>query len=528
MSSKLDYIRSLVKSNFVSNVYFLKSGLNTVLNKLSGKFYSNSRLKNASNRIVVPKPFEPFVKAVEKSLGITFPKNLEFSKKEVVDSDALIISQFSNANFNYGSLNLDILVEAAISSFIQMGLLDGNKTDFIDSQIAAESFESSTSSGFPFYKPKGDMHARKDAVDWCSEFVRKPQLSNILAQPTSVFHRFQYKVNVSKMGISKKIRPVWGVSYRVSTLEAVVFRNLVDKHVSAQIQDCVDYGHCHVATGLTNVGKSNVVKFFRRNCRKIYSMDVFQFDSYVASFMWALFYASLPFSININDHTKREVVKSLLAFHNYTPYCYGNTILKFQHKGVPSGSLITSLFDSWVSLTITNYAFLEKTGKDASFKCSVLGDDNLISGDYFSFDYFVNVYKRFGMIVSKEKSHSFSSNDNIQFLGVMWDHLNRPTEPIDWYIAHFCMPTRFFTNLPFPVSDMQTFRALTIAMPLYGGLDTFEKLIGNSDVVWQRLKSQFYLGQTEPQILAVSEDQRINLKLTIPLSLIMKRDWTMF
>jgi len=163
----------------------------------------------------------------------------------------------------------------------------------------------------------------------------------------------------------------------------------------------------------------------------------------------------------------------------------------------------------------------------AGTTASVLGDDILISETNVSQKHLVNVFTRFGMIVNVEKSGKTKSNEMFEFLGYVWDKHNRPIEFDSWYISHLCIPSRFLRSEDIPISLLQTFRAITICMVLYKGIDTFERLIGNQDKVWVDLKSSYYKLGKDPLIHWVSEDQRMN-QMRIPLSDIISKGWLAF
>lgn len=513
---------SETKSKFLRNINFLKNTVFPITERLAGFKYSSNKLKNASSRIVVPLAFEAFVGLIEKSLKKKFPSNLTFTKEEVISADEEILNIFSKPNFDFTRLNLDLLLTASLHASSDCGLFefDLNKMSPSDS---VDRYPKSSSSGYPYFRPKKEPEPKTDAVKWATNYMDNPTISDILKQPTSVFHRFQYKVSSNLKEIVKKIRPVWGLSYRISCLEGVYFRDIVDKGAVFQSNQRVPF----VAQGLTNAQISDrIVKQFRKEYKTIYSIDVKQFDSNVPSFLWALFFANLPELVE-QTPIDNKILSNLMAFYCYTPYCYRGTDLRFQKKGVPSGSLITSYFDSWVSRVVTNYAFLEKCGFEAANHCCVLGDDNIICGDYFTLDYITDVYDRFGLPVSIDKSGTYYYNTEISFLGRIWDVQNRPTEPENWYVAHLALPSRFYTKLPFPVSIMQTYRGLSLCMSLYKGIETYERLVGYGDTVWIDIKRNYEIFGENPTIRVISEDMT-TFMVGIPLSRILSGDWRQF
>lgn len=515
---------SKVKTCFKQNIQKLKVGFKPVLNSLDGLVFKSEKLKNAASRTVVPSPFQTYVELVKKSnkyKGIDFPSNLKFTLDEVKESDREMINSFSIPNFDFSKLNLDYLILAGIQSAKDLGMLTGVKFGLCTPFESVDSFETSTSSGFPVFKKKGTEEARTDALNWASSFFLSPKLSGILTQPTAVFHRFQLKLSENLSSISKKIRPVWGVSFRVLVYEGIFFRKLIDEIAlsnRSKILPVTVWGHTK------GEYSDKIIKYIHsQNFQKL-SVDVKQFDSNVSSYLWALFYAIIPHCIELPNKW-RDHIDCLMAFGCFTPYCWNSTRLEFQKKGVPSGSLITSLFDTWVTRTVVNYAFLEySNGKyyaDNDSFC--LGDDNIIILRRISSKHIYNVYQRFGLPISPEKSSLSDPGKPFRFLGYVWDLKCRPRESLQWYIGHLCLPSRFVVESDIPNYILQTYRGIGVCMGTWKGMEFFYDLVGYGDKVYLKLLEELSSGR-DPIIRYIGEDQRLN-KIGIPLSKILEEDF---
>lgn len=519
-----DRLYSETRDSFYRIGRIFMRDITPILKKLAGKEFTSPKLKNSASRITVPQPFNVYIRLMEESVKFKFPKDLQFTKEEVIESDLDAISRFSTPDFNISKLDFSTLIRCSIQSFFDLGFDRLTKVDLtLSPKEAAESFPSSTSSGYPIFRPKGEDIAIEDAVNFCESFINNPSINSLLSTPTAVFHRFQYKIAENYVDLTKKIRAIWGISFRVSTVEAVFFREIVK--LIAQIQSGLRIPL--MATGLTNREVSRrIILNFRTKYNRIYSVDAVAFDSTIPSYMWILFYSTL-FSFFILTPLEVKCLTAIAVFHNFTPYVYLDTKLKFQQKGIPSGSLITQLFGSYVSRTIVNYAFYEKTGQFAGEKCTVLGDDNLVCGDYFSLEYLTDVYKRFGVTVSIAKSSIHNNDEPIVFLGRIWDIENRPTAPLKWYIAHLALPSKFYRDLPFSVALFQTYRALSLVAPLYRGIEIFEKLVGWGDKVWLELKRQFYETSNKPIIRMIDWDVK-KMYIGVPMERFIYGSWEDF
>lgn len=517
-------LMSRVTFRFLKGESLLKSVEKSVLPKLTDFKFVNKDLKNAATRLTVPVPFEPYKVYCEQATGRKFPDNLQFTKEEVVDQDTKMIETFSVSNFCRKDINFDYLIQAAIVTSMELGLLRSRKYEKIDIDQSLSMFPQTTSSGFPCFKKKGSEVATSDARNWVTNFLALPTLFNILKQPTAVFHRFQYKIGEDLTSIKKKVRPVWGVSFRVLALSGIYFRNIVD--------GCTNYcmtQNIPMATwGRTKYDLSQTLIPHMRSYRKdIVSVDVSAFDSNVPSFMWALFYAIIPECIEL-DNSDLKVLQYLMCFDCFTPFCWRSTNLQFQKKGVPSGSLITSLFDTWVSRVVMNYACLEYTkGKyTAGDTMCALGDDMVFAEVYCSKAHALRTYRKFGLPVHPEKTAVSKYDKPYRFIGYIWDSQNRPMESLEWYVAHLVLPSRFFKVDGMPVDLMQTYRGISICMGLYRGMETFEFLVGSRDRVWKSLLNKYERGEPV-EISYIGEDQRLMLQ-RIPLAEILTIGWKAF
>lgn len=517
-----------VLNRFHDNCRFLKS-LESKVNKLEDSkiVIKLQKLAAAASRVNVPEPFRPYIKIIEKRLNRPFPENLRFTAEEVRSEDKMIISDFSISNFDFSKLNISYLIEAAITAMSELGISPNFQTQIISAEDSAQRYPNNTSSGYPIFKRKDDPLSRDDAIKWANASLLKPDyFKEFSRQPTAVFHRFQYKARIlaNLTEMIKKIRPVWGVSYRILVYEGMLFRFIEDAFVSNNIVKDIP----PTTAGLTRAEISDRIIVHVRGKRKnIISVDYSRFDSFVASFMWALFYAVLWHCFQNTSVTNKNL-ETMMSFHCYTPYCWNSTQLKFQRRGVPSGCLVTSFFDTWVNRTIINYAFLERSGgkftaQDRSF---CLGDDLLFVEEQITLKHFLNVARRFGMLIIPEKCSTSSFDKPFNFLGYTWDTLNRPVQPQEWYIAHYCLPSRFYRDYPFPVSVLQTYRALSLSMGLYQGIEMFESLIGSDDFIWVKLKEDWERG-LDTIITYVGSDMR-KYGLKIPLSVILTEGWRAF
>lgn len=510
---------------FLRNVNILKN-VSQTLSKFNVKL-SNSKLATAASRISVPRPFDPYIEYIEKSTGKSFPTDLVFTADEVRAEDMRLIAVFSTPNFDFTKLDLNLLIKSAVRAAEELGILYPGEYNHLPPEESAKRFQLTTSAGYPFFRKKGNPSVLEDAISWASTQLNNPSMKEFMTQPTAVFHRFQYKVDnsdPSNIKVKKKIRPVWGVPFRILVLEGVIFRNAIDDYSNKNIQSSEPVS----PTGRTRREVStDIVSRLRSLGKPISYVDYKSFDSTIPSFMWALFYSTIYPMIN-TEIVKPSVIDLMMIYHCFTPYCWNSTKIEYQQKGVPSGCLVTSVFDTWVNRVLINYTSLERTsGRHyvGSTACT-LGDDLLFVEDNATLVHLVNVSKRFGMTIDISSSKTVDYDDIFDFLGYFWDSDNRPTQLEPWYIAHLCLPSRFLTVTDIPLSYLQTYRGISICCGLFGGMETFERLVGKYDFVWQHLLSEYKSGN-DPIISYVGEDQRL-VNLRIPLSIILVEGWEAF
>lgn len=528
------YLLSKIALQFRRFIGFMRTGVPEILQKLEGFIFFNKNLKNAATRFVVPQPFQPFVDIINEYSNYTLPGNLLITKDDVLKQDSEMLETFSKENLDFSKMKFDYLLLAGYLAAVDLFIIVPNfKYETLTLDECLNIAVRNTNAGYPTFKKKNDVIATDDALDFATKFLKSPKIHEILIQPCAIFHRFQYKISSNVKEVVKKIRPIWGVPLRVLLLEISVFGNIVktvaeQNRLSENPSSSIGLRRPEVSSKIIN----HIRTFTNSN---VLSLDVKQFDSNVPTFLWALFFAIVSLSVAI-PHRSLDLLKSLMCFGCYTPYVWNDNKLKFQRKGVPSGSFITNLIDTWVSLTVVKYAFLERTkGKDdGTGKCFALGDDCLVVLDGISESYLIDVYKRFGLPIQPEKSAVTSTQAPFVFLGYIWDTQNRPTQTIEWYIAHFTLPSRFEPNLDYlgtnPVAKYQTMRCLNIVAGLFGGLEVFERLIGNYDPIYQSWLAKLNENPVEgdPMIYYFGENREKIGSIAFPLSKLLFGNWYEF
>jgi len=496
---------------------------NAFLKAFSIDYYANISLDNnklatSSNRVTIPYVFNVFKSYIENTLKCEINLDLNVTPETVRDNDDRMIESFSKPNFSYKNVNLDLLLKASSLSFDELGLMPTSINKDLDSLLAM--FPGHTSACYPLYGRKDSEINVKDSKDWVSSFLLDPSYFKILSQPCTIFHRFRTYLSKDLKTNVVKSRPVWGFPLRITLLESVFFRDLIENSLLYNKNPV----HTNCATGKTKVNVSSVLSKLRTNCRDIICLDLSKFDSTIPSFFWSLFYSNIMSRYNYSNE-ELKLLNYLMVYHNYTPYCLRSCKIKFTSKGVCSGSLLTSTFDSFVNRTILNYACLEKThGKYSSDGIScVMGDDAIIVSKFFGLNYLSKVFERFGMSVNIDKTLVSKWDGNLSFIGYFWNKYNEPYQTLEWYVSHLCVPSRFRRNTDIPVPFLQTSRALSLVSNVKDGLNTFQFLIGFQDKVWKYIYDKYKAGD-EPFIYYVGGNEK-RLYMKIPVSSLISCGW---
>lgn len=504
-----------VCSAFADVLYFLEA-------KFENKAIYNKKIKSASSSIQMPSPFEPFVNIIKFNSPNLIRNFNSVTKDEVLESDQDSLKRFGKFNLRipYG-INKDILFRAAAQATADLGIYS-QKHEMMSFEDSCESFSKNTNSGFPYYGRKNDDDIKAKVISDAYDIYNNLSIHKIFTNPSTVFHRFQSK-NV-KGDIKVKIRQVWGEPYVINVLSGRLFRHLINNvktYCLYQQFPATTYGR-----SLTDIS-DNIISEWRKGKTLFASIDIFKQDQSISTYFWPLFLICVEPSLNFSNYKDKRLFKLLIMYYCFTPYCYRSNVLQFQKCGNSSGSLITSLFATWVVRVIVNYIFMSKTDHSASFNSINLGDDNLIrlcTNRGIDLTYVIKTYELFGFTIPKETCDVYHPDcKSFQFLGYLWDTSNRPTQTKEWFIVHFCYPQRFFRDNDIPVPLLQTYRAISIAAPLYNGLNIFIKHIGKYDKIFKHMVKLMNEGKSV-EFRYFGEDQRLN-KLRLPLDNMIKYGW---
>jgi hypothetical protein len=525
--SSLQYLKD-VKRGFHNRNRLVTATSKTIPGWFEGVDVSNESfgLNGACQRTNVPSPFTGFVKIVEERLGKLLVSPIP-TRDEVISSDGKTLEDYKQFINVPTHISMTMLFAAALISAEELGIIrmsNGRIKKFKMTPIeeSVETFNQGTSSGFPDYTKKRVVATKENAVARANELLRNPTTS-IFKIPVTIFHRYQFKTYATMTDVVCKIRIIWGYALSVLTLSGYFFREINNSFIVTSQSKVIPAS----PAGRTTVQLSDLIRSFKIK-GILASVDIEKFDSNVPGYMFALFFTICGLALDFTEEYEVKAYNNLMLYEIFTPFCWFSTKLKFTQRGLKSGTLITSLFGTWLSRTLQNYAALQATrGKESMGENGTAqGDDNLINTYFLALAIFVNVLKKFGFGCNLGKCDIQKEiGGTITWLGYTWDTLNRPTQSLNWYVAHFCYPSTYAREgtYPFPNDVYQTYRCLSTCLTLYNGLKMFEYLIGWNDRVYIDLLDREARG--EPARIPYISTAGQPSELTIPLTLIRNYNW---
>jgi hypothetical protein len=508
-----------IKDRFFRNIKVLKSFSKTEYRPLT----DNPKLRCASNIINLPVVFKPYKRYIEDTLQTEVNLDLSITIDDVRAKDEEILGSFKQPNFNFSKINLDRMIDSIVTTFSEMNCVN-QPHEFLDILESLSRLPKNTSAGYPFYGKKSDEFNILDASKFVLDQVSNPNLEALMINPCTIYHRYSVSLSTDYKTNKVKSRIVWGFPFRITLLESTAFGSMV---ASSNNWSRTRSNHI-TGTAKTREGIStDIIRNLRSHKEDILSLDFSSFDSTVPSWFWALFYSTYCTFNNFSELELRTL-DNLMCYHCNTPYCIRDTKLKYNGKGVPSGSFITALADTVFNRMMVNYGTLEKT-KGAYYAgdtAAIMGDDNGIALKYLTPDYLYGLYRRVGLVVNTDKTKITKWDEPFDLFGLTWNTEDAPVRGLHWYVSHLCVPKKFYRDLPMPVAEFQTYRAISIVAGLFDGFKTLCKLMNGQDYVLNNLLSQYNKGE-DPIICYISGDEKKNYQ-KIPLSNVIEIGWKAF
>lgn len=521
-------LKSRYKSNFSCNCPWIDSEMWNIFKKGSRISYPE---KIRSDRVCFTKG-----STIER---IRTKQRREFNR-EVAESTKQCVSSYTTGTRRLCSSERDLLGLAGIKAAQELKIRTDSGTNTLIGnsgriQSVTETAKN-TNSGYPFYNRKNSTRCVKDTISWMNYIFCNPKLFSLMKNPLmelpiSIFYRTQPSIKEEENEVLIKIREVWGLPQRLIALEYYFFKNILKNvYENNKYSDS-----CIYSSGLTNYEISvRIIQKLRKGidysnrANSLFSMDYSKFDRTVPSFAIDLFYSICAEELNFCDKKEEKLFYLLRFYIKHSPFCFKNK-LYFRRRGIPSGSYITNLIDTWWNLTlwiysdmiseyyIDNISYLHENedllNKDAIKLISkrnytfnkligVCGDDTAIITNSLHIYFIKLICEDFGMSL-KENVVCTDSNSDIYFLGRYWGRDNSPFQSDLYMLSHIVIRTKFYKkeDLNFDISENLTvMRILSILLQFSNGLMFLRKYLSDYNKINEYLSSStgFYLLKEYP------------------------------
>lgn len=241
---------------------------------------------------------------------------------------------------------------------------------------------------------------------------------------------------------------------------------------------------------------SNIWPHLKRrylNCQKYkytYSLDIKGFDMNISNTMIEKVLVWMT-SFLILDNEDKVLVRRLIDYHLNAQILLSKnreTIIFNKRRGLLSGSTLTNLLGSMISMFCIQYYALSSTGVTLSnLAYTVHGDDNIFGSDKnITISEIADFYfKHFGLTISTEKSEIFRRGEKIYFLGHYIDAHGRYLNK-DRMIHQLCFGSSYISKDDMSSSERVLSKLCSLLFKCTDGWDTFlslkDRLLGMLDL----------------------------------------------
>jgi hypothetical protein len=460
------------------------------------------------------------------------PEKLRISHSDVMREDLDTIGRHcaeKNREIEWSFLKVGVFMKAIDSTAVALGFenlkLHWRKLSFTQS---LECIPTDTSSGYPHFKPKGNIDMISDVEQFFNYFKglthERSMIRALLSNPVVVFHRFTTKLknipNMKEWRPAIKIRQVFGVSFRNLLIETSMMQRVLEVVQRYGSQNSI---------GRTRPEVSRQVQNMRRKAsldhRVIFCGDISGIDKNLTSFLVMSFFSVLLCSLPLTGYLY-QVMGAIAVSHVTTPIITGFGMY-ITNGGNVSGSKITQIMNTFCVTLVCHYFYLFRYGRaPGEHELYVQGDDFIIIIEGEDVNLFIRVCHAFVLNVSTEKSKVVTHlyRDYVQYLGFSWDDRGLPDNQDSWWVGRTVFPERY-------VDDYHGFfgrtfiRFCSVIFQLKRGNDIYDTLFNRNESLKRRLID--HLRKGDPTIEFIDKRGRTKLG-RIPLSRLKLEGWSCY
>jgi hypothetical protein len=383
---------------------------------------------------------------VEKVFRCKIDGKIEITPKDVLDSDKAELAVYSlDKRIKFNLINETKFIETLDFVYNSMGL-NQIKIHNLSVDDAISQLPSEGNSGFPLYSKKG----REDSIERVkSDFNYFSSLNNfsskikfLVSNPCVIFHRFTPKIVKDSFPkkCKYKIRQIWGVPYLIILLEKMYFTKFI-----LRFSDTMKIFY---TSGMTRIEISNQISIVRKRAmaknKMIMCGDIKGCDKSIPLCFFQLLAGFFKLSVGMRPD-ECMIIDMLFKYLCFTPYIDNVGRIKHTVGSTVSGSLLTSLFNTFVLFTSLSYIYLIEFNEFPKFgDLLVQGDDFLLLiDDVNQSERIKRRLKIFNLRLNLSATSVVSHEEEIDYLGFLWNIENEPNQTDDWIIARTTFPERY-------------------------------------------------------------------------------------
>jgi hypothetical protein len=453
-------------------------------------------------------------------------------RRESELSTSKCLCSYTSRKRGLSSIQRNCIGRSGIRSAESIRILSNNgRKDTIERsnrgiRLAVESAAKNTNSGFPHFRKKNSKFCIEDTILWLTELFNSPTLYKIAKNPfvelpSSLFYRVQPSIDDNDVNI--KIRQVWGLPQRIVSLEYMFFKNIFERVYENNLNGPLTI----YSSGLTQIEiRNKIVCRLKRQLiqnrgregeKELYSLDYSKFDRSVPNHAIDLFFAICKEQLDMDD-TENKVFNDLRIYIKFTPIVWKGFLFVCL-SGIPSGSYLTNMIDTWWNLTLWDLSYCMEEfyknnlndflNKGELFEgevlyyvsnnffepftnCGICGDDSLVLTENMHISIMINLCRSFGMEIEVAFQTRYYDQETY-FLGRYWNHKNEPTQTHTYFVGHICVRTKFYNKDDIPEIDffeeLTSTRILSITLQFANGYEFLRNYFNKFEPIVRFLES---------------------------------------
>lgn len=341
--------------------------------------------------------------------------------------------------------------------------LTGKQFSAYSTRQAADTLPTNTSTGFPWFRPKGEM--KEEAIRLVDSVIARGDFDWFYQTLACVI---AWRTQERQSGT--KFRQIFVLNYWFNIIEAM-FAGPLYAHFRTNRSTCYSFDSVY--------NDNRKVWLDLQKYKYTIGLDYSKFDINVSMGLLFWFFQFIKRMFKMPYAVARlfdAVVVGNLSCNVYTQY-KGKPFVFAKRSGVLSGSVFTNMIDSFINLFMINYVLLEQGLNPDDFYIKVKGDDTLI-GTNLTLDpriFSKRLRVLCGAQINLKDTLVFKPGERIYFLGYRFDDKSKlplSEELLDRKIA---ISGRFISEEDMPESLRVISKVVSVLSNVSNGYNIFMK-----------------------------------------------------